>query len=205
MSNDSQFSFRGQREDETIIRVIHRHPWALAKAGLYLSAGLVIVLLMFVWFQLSRPSTWTLFILGPILVLYGFYAWFVWWNNIYLLTDQRVIIISQRGLWSRRIEDYSLDKIQSVASDTGGAAGTILNFGTVMLAIMGIKEPVELKFVEDPYAIQEKVVMAMNQREHHKPLVQKASPRSSSAEATPEATPVSVVSPNKKPRRLIQN
>jgi hypothetical protein len=157
----ANFTFRGQREDEEVLILIHQHPWAMAKPGLIATAALAIIIVMFIWFQASGPAIWTLFILGAITLLYIGYHWFVWWNTMYLLTNQRAITITQRGIWSRRIEDYNLDKIQSVASDTAGAAGTLLNFGDVFLAIMGIKEPVSLHYVEDPRAVQEQLLDAM--------------------------------------------
>lgn len=167
---EEDISFRGQREGEKVRLLVHRHPWALVRPGLHVTIGLIIVILMFIWFQVSPPSLWTLLILGPIVLVYALYAWFKWWNTMYLLTDERVIIIAQRSLWSRRIEDYSLEKIQSVASDTDGPAGTLLNFGTVTLAIMGIKEPVGMSAVEDPYAVQEKILSAIKEMEGQMPL-----------------------------------
>lgn len=160
MANDN-LTFRGQREDEEVISLIHQHPWALAKPGLVISLGLVVIILMFVYFQASKPAVWTLFILGPVLLVYGGYRWFLWWNNLYLVTNQRVIVLTRINLWNRQIDDYGLDKIQSVASTTTGPAGTMLNFGEVMLAIMGIKDRVRLPYVEDPYAVQEKILTAM--------------------------------------------
>lgn len=159
--SDEQLTFRGQRDGEEVIRLIHRHPWALAKTGLFCALGLALIILMFIWFQASGPAVWSLFILGPILLLYALYSWFTWWNTLYLLTNERIIVITQRGLWSRRIEDYSLEKIQSVASDTDGIAGTLLNFGTVTLAIMGMKDQVALPFIEDPYVVQERALSAI--------------------------------------------
>lgn len=160
MSN-TNVSFRGQRDGEAVLLLIHRHPWALAKPGLWIMAGLVTIMLMFAWFQASRPAVWTLFMLGPVLLVYAVYAWYLWWNTMYLVTDQRIIVMTQAALWSRRIEDYSLEKIQSVASDSNGLAATFLNFGDVMIAIMGIKEPVKMAYVEDAYSIQEKILTAI--------------------------------------------
>ncbi len=158
-------AFRGQREGEDVLLLVHRHPWALAKPGLIVAVATSLIVLTFYWFKLSAPSVWTAFILGGVVLVYGLYEWFIWWNNLYLLTDQRVIVIGQRGLFFRRIEDYTLDKIQSVASDTAGLFGTLLNFGTVRLAIMGIKEPVAMPFVEDAYAIQEQILSAIKRTE----------------------------------------
>lgn len=160
-SPDSQFTFRGQRDGERVILLLHRHPWALAKAGLWTMAGLVFIILMFAWFQASRPAVWTLFIVGPVLLLYAIYQWYLWWYTLYLVTNERIIVMMQSSLWSRRIEDYNLEKIQSVVSDSKGFAATVLNFGDVMIAIMGIKEPVRMKYIEDAYSIQEKILTAI--------------------------------------------
>lgn len=165
-----ELSFRGQRDGEVVKLLIRRHPWVLIRPGLIVAAGLAIIILMFIYFQASRPSIIALFVIGLFCAVYGLYAWFRWWNTMYLLTNERTIIITQRSIWSRRIEDYSLDKIQSVASDTDGPAGTLLNFGTVLLAIMGIKEPVTIPSVEDPYSVQEKILSAMKEWESNQPL-----------------------------------
>lgn len=165
MNDEVTITFRGQRQDEEVIQLIHQHPWAMFRPGLFASLGVAFIVIMFVYFSISQPSTWTLFILGPIIALYFGYHWFLWWNNLYIVTNQRVIVIAQRSIWSRRIEDYSLEKIQSVASDTSGAAGTILNFGIVSLAIMGIKEPIVLSYIEDPRAVQEAILDATKEAE----------------------------------------
>jgi formate-dependent nitrite reductase membrane component NrfD len=159
--NPEEFSFRGQREGEEIVMVLHRHPWSLAKEGAIVAVGAVIIMLMFIWFQLSKPAIWTLFILGPLLLAYGAHAWYIWWNNLYLVTSERIIVLIHRSIFSRRVEDYGLDKIQSVASDTHGVASAMLNFGTVLLGIIGAKEPIQLQFVEDTYAVQEKILLAI--------------------------------------------
>lgn len=167
---NQKISFRGQRDGEEVILMLRRHPWAMAKPGLIGAAGLAIIIFAFVQWGISRPSIIILTIIGLAGLLYALYVWFGWWNTVYLLTDQRVIVVTQRGLLSRRIEDYSLEKIQSVASDTSGMAGTVLNFGAVMLAIMGIKEPVALSYIEDPYAFQERVLAARKDLDILQPL-----------------------------------
>jgi hypothetical protein len=126
------------------------------------AALLILIGLMFVWFQASRPSVYALLILGPIAFMYGFHAWYIWWNNLYLVTNQRVMIITHKAVWSRRVEDYGLDKIQSLASETQGMASAMLNFGTILMAVIGVKEPVALYYIEDAYSVQERIQTAIN-------------------------------------------
>lgn len=182
VKQEDLMSFRGQRDGEEVISMLRQHPWTLARPGVVVSLGVAVIIMMFIWFQASAPSVWTLFILAPILLLYGGYAWFKWWNTLYLLTDQRLVLVFQRGIWSRRIEDYNLAKIQSVASDTDGPAGTMMNFGTVAVAIMGIKEPVQMPRVEDPYAVQEKILAQMRTLETSQPLRSDPAPIGESAQ-----------------------
>lgn len=207
MQERTDFSFRGQREDENVLGVIHFHPWALAKPGAIIALGLAFLIIMFMVFQFSRPTVITLLYIGPILLLYALYSWYVWWNNLYVLTDQRMIVIIQRGLLSRRIEDYSLDKIQSVASSNDGLAATLLNFGTVMLAIMGIKEPVRLTYLEDPFSVQERILTAIKARESHQPLHHSFERQvDQDAEREPSEEPKRVLTVKKSAkRRLIQH
>lgn len=149
------YNFRGQREDEDVLAVIHQHPWALSKTGIVAGVAIAIISLAFYWFKLSSVSIWTVFVVSVIAAAYIGYHWFVWWNNLYILTNQRVIIIVQRNLWSRRIEDYSLHKIQSVASAVTGPFGALLNHGEISMAVIGLGEKVVLPYVEDPRAVQE--------------------------------------------------
>jgi uncharacterized membrane protein YdbT with pleckstrin-like domain len=163
--NDEEQTFRGQREDEKLLLLIHRHPWALAKQGLIISLGVAVLIIIALIFQFSGPTVVMGMIIGIVLLSYGGYSWFNWWNNMYLITDQRVIVIVQSNFWSRQIEDYSLDKIQSVASSTAGMFGTLLNFGSVKLAIMGIKDQVDMQYIEDPYSVQEQILTAIKKSE----------------------------------------
>ncbi len=199
---DTQLTFRGQREDELVIHLIHRHPWALAKPALITTVGIVLIILMFVWFKLSNLSAWFFFIVGGVTAAYAVHHWFIWWNNLYILTNQRVIIVSQRSIWHRKIEDYGLEKIQSVASSTNGPMQAMLNFGDVLLVVVGMKEPVSMPFIEDARSVQEAVLDAMKRGSMEPIRINSYDGRSETIEtpkkAEPEAGP-------KKKRRLIVN
>lgn len=174
---DANFTFRGQRDGEEVIMVTNRHAWSLAKEALIALVGLVIVLFMFSWFQASGPAVWTLFVLGPILLIYTGYWWYIWTQNFYILTSERVIVVSCQSLLSRKFEDYGLEKIQSLGAEIQGLAASTLGFGTVMIAIMGMKDQVKLKYVEDAYDFQNKIQDAIKKEEKRPVKPAPAKPR----------------------------
>lgn len=157
------FTFRGQRDGESVLMVANCHPWALIKQAIIITLGLIIIIAMFIWFQVSAPAVWTSLILGPILLLYTLYSWYIWINNRYVLTSERVIVITCKSFFSRKVEDYGLDKIQSLAAEINGLAASVLGFGTVLIAIMGIKDQVRLQFIEDAYDFQNRIQDAIKQ------------------------------------------
>ncbi|TSC65023.1 MAG: hypothetical protein CEO22_627 [Candidatus Berkelbacteria bacterium Gr01-1014_85] len=151
------FSFRGQRPNESVVLFLHQHPLALLKAGLI---GVVIIALMtgviMIW-QFSRPAMIALTALSALLLLHLLYNWFLWWNSHYLITDQRLISVRQQSLFNKRIDDYGLEKIQSVSSEISGLFGNFMNFGTLYLVIIGLTDPIRLVYIEDPLMVHETV------------------------------------------------
>ena len=94
-----------------------------------------------------------IFILG-----YAFYIWFLYNNYLYVLTNQRVIIIEQSGFFSRQIVETELDKIQNITVEVKGLMATILNFGDIKIRTAGIDATIILKSVNNPYEVQQKII-----------------------------------------------
>jgi hypothetical protein len=172
MSSDD-FTFRGQRDGEDVLMVTNRHAWSLAKPGLIVLLGAAFIIFMFIWFHASKPAATSFFVLGPILLLYTLYEWYIWSQNFYILTNERVIVASCKSLLSRKFEDYGLEKIQSLGAEIHGLAASTLGFGTVTMAIMGIKDQVALKFVEDAYDFQSKIQDAIKNGENSSSKLEK--------------------------------
>src|SRR3989304_204873 len=71
-------------------------------------------------------------------IIYGFYQWFVFNNYVYILSDERIIIIEQNGIFGRKITEAELEKIQNVTVEVNGPLRTFLNFGNITLRTAGI-------------------------------------------------------------------
>src|SRR4029077_7739769 len=54
-----------------------------------------------------------------------------WHFSVFIVTDQRFIQITQKGLFHRSVADLSLSQIQSVNYDISGIQETLLGFVTI--------------------------------------------------------------------------
>ena len=103
------------KENEELIRLIHQHPMVFFKPGLF--ALFLIVLPFFLMFLLFK---WEIFglILFIILLFIGTIALIrlivVWHYNVFLITDRRVILFKQHGLFDRHVSEIEYEKIQPI-------------------------------------------------------------------------------------------
>jgi len=154
------YHFRGQREDEQAMLVVKQNPWTMAKAGYIDLVIAIIVVVCLVLFGASRVTSMVMF-LGIIIVgAASFYYWFIWWNGIYILTNQRIIKIDQQSLFHRLISEAELDRIQDITTETKGPIQTALNFGTVHIQTASAQTVIDLPNVTNPYDLQQKIVKA---------------------------------------------
>lgn len=133
MASPTTPSFKGQRQDEDILMVFRRHPIAMRK-GYYvmLIPFLLASLPVLIW-----PENITLLwvALGGFgLGLLGFlYFYMGWYFSLFIVTNQRIRLISQRGFYNRSVIDLDLNKIQNMTVDVPGFSATIFKFGTIIV------------------------------------------------------------------------
>ena len=70
------------------------------------------------------------FILGFVIF---FPSWIAWYYSIFIVTDQRLIQITQKGLFHRSVVDLGLSQIQMVNYQIAGLQETLLGFGIIMM------------------------------------------------------------------------
>jgi len=146
-----QLSFDGQREDEKLLFIFRRHIISMRK-GFYL---LVIPLAITSIPPLIWSSNMELFLLpvaGLIVGLLFFtYHLILWYFTIYIVTDQRIRQVTQRGFFGKDVIDLRLSKVQSISYNIPGFSGDIFHFGTIVihtfvgdLVIHNVEHPVKI-------------------------------------------------------------
>lgn len=158
------YSFEGQHEDEEIILVFRHHPVMMRKGLIGLLVLMVIGFLPVTIWPTNLQLLWLVlvgFILGS---LYMFYEWISWYYSIYIITDQRLVQISQKGLFNRSIVDIGFNKIQSVNSQTAGLQQTLLGFGTII--VQTIVGDLVLDKIHHPQDIQTRLIKVIKKYGH---------------------------------------
>jgi hypothetical protein len=129
----AQKYFADQFDDEEVLFVFRKHPIVMRK-GLIL--GMLAVLLGTVP-ALFDPRYSVYFIglaCGIVLGLILFFpSWVTWHFSVFIVTDQRLIQITQKGFWQRSVVDMGLNQIQMVNYQVSGLQETLLGFGTIMM------------------------------------------------------------------------
>jgi len=155
-----QKSFDGQRDGEKVLFIFRRHMIAMRK-GFYL---LVVPLAI----TSVPPLIWSynleLFLLPIIGLAMGtlmfMYHLILWYFTIYIVTDQRIRQVTQKGLFGREVIDLRLSKVQSISYNIPGLSGELFKFGTII--IQTFVGDLVIHHVEHPAEIYNKLQDAVN-------------------------------------------
>jgi hypothetical protein len=157
--------FPGQHEDEEIKFMFRQHPLVMRKSLIFgLLAILIAILPLDFPMIYSSPGLTSFFakfaIVIPLIVLVlWFYRWIGWYYSVWLVTDERIIGIKQRGFFNRRVEEWQLDAISNVNYDIPGFQAVIFGFGNITAkAYIG---DLEMTKIHKPAEIHEKLMAAV--------------------------------------------
>lgn len=136
--------FADQFDDEEVLYVFRKHPIVMRKGliigmGAWLVGPLYTLALTFVYANNPEkfPSInfFVLSFVGSVLlgILLLVPSWISWYFSVFIVTDQRLIQITQRGLFSRSVVDMGLNQIQMVNYEVSGLQETLLGFGTIAM------------------------------------------------------------------------
>lgn len=156
----TELEFDGQRDGEKLLFVFRRHIIAMRK-------GFYLLLIPFV-ISAIPPLIWQnnleLFLLplgGLVLGLIMFaYHFMMWFFTVYIVSDQRIRQITQRGFFGKDVVELRLSKIQNISYNIPGFTGEIFNFGTIV--IQTFVGDLVIRNVEHPDAIYNKLQDAVS-------------------------------------------
>jgi hypothetical protein len=127
--------FDDQFDDEVVLLVFRKHPIIMRKGLVFgLLGPLIGVLPAAIDPNLGFGVFFGGFIAGCVLGLLIFApSWIGWHFSVFIVTDQRFIQITQKGLFHRAVADLGLPQIQSVNYEVAGLQETMLGFGTIKM------------------------------------------------------------------------
>ncbi|MBP7060656.1 MAG: PH domain-containing protein [Candidatus Moranbacteria bacterium] len=169
----SRFHFQGQHHDEQILQVIHRHWFNIALQlfvvvflSLFLLGSLSFSTLLFPEIAGGDALSFFAFAQNTLLLfvwLYGFLVWIDYYFDVWIVTNERIVNIEQRGLFNRRISELRFSRVQDVTATVDGLIPTVLNFGNVNVQTAAEEEHFVFRQVADPFAIKDRVMTLARQ------------------------------------------
>ena len=153
-----------RQKDERLILFLRRHIIVLVgKWLMYLLLALVPVAIYFFLqnFQhqiINNKNIYPfLFLLASVYYLYTamflFSAFIDYYLDVWIVTDQRIVNIEQRGLFNREIAEQDLDRIQDVSGLQKGVLQTFFSFGDVHIQTAGEVQKFIFRQVANPFEV----------------------------------------------------
>lgn len=151
MSKDketAQLDFEGQRPGEEVLFVFRRHIIAMRKGFYLLLIPFALSALpVLIWQDnvglLISPAIG----LGLGLLLF-FYHWMMWYFTVYIVTNQRLRQVTQKGFFGKDVVELRLSKIQNISYNIPGFTGEVFGFGTMV--IQTFVGDLVIRYVEHP-------------------------------------------------------
>ncbi|MBU0661245.1 PH domain-containing protein [Patescibacteria group bacterium] len=169
-----------QKKDyEKVLYVLRRHPLTFVPT-LILTVVLAAMPPIVYWmistlFPLlfQKEALYALTILGGsiyyVSLLLFFYTQFVvFYLDIWIVTNDRIIDIEQIGLFSRTVSELELFRIQDITTDINGMIPTFFRYGNVM--IKTASDNINIVFYDVPHANrirEELITLSHEDRKYH--------------------------------------
>lgn len=154
------------KDEEQIRAMIRRH--AVTLVGPLLLSMFLIVIPFFLLFPLFSLGMFGVIAFG-VLILIGtalaFRTFFIWENDVLVLTSLRILDVDQRGLFSRHVSEANLISIQDVSWQKSGFWNTLFRMGNVTIQTAGATTSIEGEKLPRP----EKIHALINELRHEAP------------------------------------
>lgn len=165
-----------QIQGETVVKVLRKDLFILIKRIFLLLVLLFIPVFAFLVVLLSNVEIVLNEFFEPAAVwgasIYGLFVWLFflfhlldYYLDVWIITNERVIDIEQRGFFSRVSAELKFGAVQDVTTETHGVIPTVLKYGTVFVQTAGEKERFVFEDVPDPDGIRD---LLMKQVENYK-------------------------------------
>jgi hypothetical protein len=142
---------------EYVLIKLHRHPIGWIRIWVGTLVTFVVILICTVWVTLASddrsirvPFGLIGMVTAGLTLAAGAIATWVYRQNRFYVTNERVIDHVQQTLFSMRKQSVGLDRIEEVSYRKEGVLQSLLNYGTIRLATVGDETTYPFTFVADP-------------------------------------------------------
>lgn len=155
------------KENESIVKIVRQYPLAhifsILATLILISGPFFFLFLLFSWGLIGIVIFLFILLLG---IIYGIREFILWYFNAFIITNQRVIDIDQRGLFDRIVSEAPYSQIQDISYRIKGIFKTIFHYGNIQIQTAGTTVKLELQNIYQPEKIQELITHLMRQNQN---------------------------------------
>ncbi len=155
--------------NEEVVKILRRDLFILFKKVLLFVLLIILPFVFFYFIILTQPNLLKGEVSYPIIVLsVSAYYLFVWlffffsfidyYLDVWIITNERIIDVQQRGFFSRIISEQKLFRIQDVTSEVHGIIPTMLKYGNVHIQTAGTKQRFFFHQVPNPDKVRDIII-----------------------------------------------
>jgi len=127
------------RTEEKIILIIHHHPITYARQIIVVAVLILLAFfLMFYLFSLGPVGVALFIALFGTAIFYGAREFYIWYFNVFIITNERIIDLEQKGFFNKTVSEAVVEKIIDLSYSVKGLWQTILKLGTLKIQAEGV-------------------------------------------------------------------
>lgn len=171
-------TFENQERGEEIILFLRAHIVTLVPALLLIIFLSVLPFLLITLSSLLGISVGT-FTVSQIFIIdifwylfifaYGFFRFVLWYFNVYILTNERIVDFDFKGLLNKEISYTTLTHIEDIEPKTIGFFGTFFNYGNVYIQTAAALPEFDFEKVPRPDSVAEAILEQVRKEEAEAP------------------------------------
>jgi len=125
--------FEGQRKGEEVKYIFRRHAISTIKGWLFMIFMAAVGYLPVLMWPGDSRMYWVWGVSGAIGLLGLGYSYVLWYFSFYMLTNQRLRQVRQKGIFKKTVVDLDLENILSASYGQHGMFATMFNYGTILI------------------------------------------------------------------------
>jgi hypothetical protein len=168
-----------QLPDEKIIKVFRRDYFIMFKKILLFALFAVLLVVAGIIVLAAIPNilaggiSYPLIVLGTsgyllFIWLFFFFSFIDYYLDVWIITNYRIIDISQEGFFARTISEQYLEKIQDITSEVKGFFPTVFKYGNVYIQTAAEVSRFFMLEVPNPEKIRDIIIKMAEERKYQR-------------------------------------
>lgn len=97
----------------------------------------------------------------------------IYYLNVQVITNERVVDMDQKGLLYHRVSELNLRTMEDVSAEINGFFGNVFNYGTVFVRTAAEKTDVDLDNIPNPQIVAKLILDLFEQLPEHKKVIER--------------------------------